>query len=395
MEDCGMKSIRKINIITSPFGCIPPHAIGAVEKLWKSCGDYYISRGMDVCFLSKKPESPSICHNNIKYVKGYGRTGSWGKDFLLDLIYSFKALCKMPKCDALILNTAWSPILLPLFRWKYKVSLYNVARFPKRQFGFYRSVDILSCVSRTVYNCLQEQTPSSEKQACVISNFIDTEIYHPYRIHSLPSHPVVLYTGRVHREKGIELLIMAINKLRKNRKVSLRIIGAWDTPRGGSGLAYKDELDALAEGWQIEWIDPIYNPKELASAMDQCDIYCYPSLADKGETFGVAPLEAMALGIPTIVSDLDCFKDFITDRVSGLIFDHRADDAVEQLAKCFEYVMSESKHYQELSSNGVLASASFNVNQKAEEYLWVLHNMLNFGKTGFNIETMMVESLNQ
>ena len=188
---------------------------------------------------------------------------------------------------------------------------------------------------------------------------------------------------------------MAINKLRKNRKVSLRIIGAWDTPRGGSGKAYKDELNALAEGWQIEWIEPIYNPKELASAMDQCDIYCYPSLADKGETFGVAPLEAMALGIPTIVSDLDCFKDFITDRVSGLIFDHRADDAVEQLSKCFEYVMSESKHYQDLSSNGVLASASFNVNQKAEEYLWVLHNMLNFGKTGFNIETMMVETLNQ
>ena len=129
--------------------------------------------------------------------------------------------------------------------------------------------------------------------------------------------------------------------------------------------------------------------------MYQCDIYCYPSLADKGETFGVAPLEAMALGIPTIVSDLDCFKDFITDRVSGLIFDHRADDAVEQLSKCFEYVMSESKHYQDLSSNGVLASASFNVNQKAEEYLCVLHNMLNFGKTGFNIETMMVESINQ
>ena len=141
-----MEQVRKINIITSPFGSIPPYAIGAVEKLWKSCGDYYLSKDVDVCFLSKRPKDNILDDKNHIYIKGYGRTGSWTKDFMLDFVYSIKALWKMPKCDAVVLNTIWSPVLLPLFKGKYKVSLYNVARFPKKQFGFYKTVDILSCV---------------------------------------------------------------------------------------------------------------------------------------------------------------------------------------------------------------------------------------------------------
>lgn len=390
-----MKKIKSINIITSPFGCIPPYAIGAVEKLWKSCGDYYLAQGIDVCFLSKRPDGVKEKSPSCMYIKGYGRTGSWIKDFFLDFVYSFRALWKMPKCDAVVLNTAWSPILLPLFKWKYKVSLYNVARFPKRQFAFYKSVDVLSCVSSTVYNCLLKQTPKSKSQACVISNFIDTKVYHPYRLHTLPENPVILYTGRVHREKGIELIVKAINQIRQKHDVTLKVIGAWDTPRGGSGQGYKNELDALANGWKIEWVEPIYNPQELAEAMDLCDIYCYPSLADYGETFGVAPLEAMGLGIPTIVSGLDCFKDFVTDKVSGLIFDHRAGNAVEQLVACLNYIMESKDHYKYLSENGVLASSSFNVSQKAKEYLLVLNNMLNYHQTGFCPDKMKVKALDK
>lgn len=385
--------INRINIITSPFGCIPPHAIGAVEKLWKSCGDYYLTKGLKVCFISKMPEKLSVNTDTNIYIQGYGRTGSWTKDFLLDFVYSVKALWKMPKCDAVVLNTIWSPILLPFFWWKYKVSLYNVARFPKRQFGFYKAVDVLSCVSCAVYKCLVNQTPSSQKQACVISNFIDTEVFHPYRKHKLSDKIKILYTGRVHREKGLELLVKAVNRLRDNHDVTLTVIGAWDTPRGGSGKEYKDELDALAKGWTITWEEPIYNPNELAKEMDKSDIYCYPSLAEKGETFGVAPLEAMGLGIPTIVSSLDCFKDFVKDGVSGLIFNHCVDDAVEQLVKCFKYIIECDEHYQYLSENGIKVSASFNVSQKAEEYLLVLNNMLNYHQTGYDVLNNKVDVL--
>lgn len=101
----------------------------------------------------------------------------------------------------------------------------------------------------------------------------------------------------------------------------------------------------------------------------------------------------MGLGIPTIVSALDCFKDFLKDKVSGLVFDHHAKDAVEQLSNCLLYILESKEHYAELSKNGVQSSASFNVAQKADEYLLVLDNMLNHHQTGFDAADNCVKPL--
>lgn len=389
-----MERIKSINIITSPFQCIPPHAIGAVEKLWKSCGDYYISKGLNVVFVSKRPdvETKDSVHNC--YVDGYSWTGSKLKDLLLDGIYSFKALYKMPKCDALVLNTIWTPLLLPLFRWKYKVSLYNVARFPKHQLGLYKMVDVLSCVSKVVYETMIEQTPSTKKQGCMINNFINTDIYKPRRIHSIPQKSVtILYTGRINREKGIELLVKAVNKVKKHYDVSLKLIGGWEVDKGGSGIAYVNELNDLCEGWQIEWVSPIYDDEQLAMEMDKADIYCYPSLAEKGETFGVAPLEAMGLGIPAIVSALGCFKDFVKDKKSGLVFDHHSQNAVNQIVERIMYILESPDNYRTLSEGAIAVAADFTIKNKAEEYLAVLTNVLNYKETGFDTKSMKVKPL--
>lgn len=58
----------------------------------------------------------------------------------------------------------------------------------------------------------------------------------------------------------------------------------------------------VAENWQIAW----------ASA----DIFC--SLSDNiQETFGITPIEAMAAGLPVVVSDWDGYKDTVRDGVDG------------------------------------------------------------------------------
>lgn len=129
--------------------------------------------------------------------------------------------------------------------------------------------------------------------------------------------------------------------------------------------------------------------------MDKCDIYCYPSLADKGETFGVAPLEAMGLGIPTVVSALECFSDFLKDKESGLIFDHHSQDAVSRLADCILYVMRCDKDYDSLSKNAIQAAAEFTIENKAEEYLCVLNNVLNYGCLGFDENSMKVKQIDK
>lgn len=320
-----------ITIITSPFCPIPPHAIGAVEKLWFEVSEIFWEEGHEVRFISKRPNNEVMNDDKVTFIKGYARTGSLVKDIFLDIIYSIHALLKIRKTDILVVNTLFAPLILPLFRWKFKRSVYNVARFPKKQFSMYCFVDRLSCVSEAVKIALIKQTPSAEKRGAVkvISNFINTKAF-TYRDEIISDKIKIYYSGRVHPEKGLDLLAKAYSILKKEySNIKLYIVGARDIARQGGGEEYINELTAIAS--DIEWIDPIYNPNELCAEISKCNIYCYPSVAELGETFGVAPLEAMACGRATIVSALDCFKDFVHDGENALVFDHRAANAVELL----------------------------------------------------------------
>ena len=126
----------------------------------------------------------------------------------------------------------------------------------------------------------------------------------------------------------------------------------------------------MLQDGNINWVAPIKDSIQLSQAMADSDIFCYPSVAEKGETFGVAPLEAMALGIPTIVSDLDCFKDFIINKENGLVFNHRSTNNIEELAKCLEHLITNKPYRKLLGKNGATAAKNnFSVKQIADLYL--------------------------
>ena len=69
---------------------------------------------------------------------------------------------------------------------------------------------------------------------------------------------------------------------------------------------------------------------ELVRQYREASVFVYPSVAEKGETFGLAPLEAMALGCATVVSGLECFRDFLVHGETGLMFDHRGTERPEE-----------------------------------------------------------------
>ena len=126
--------------------------------------------------------------------------------------------------------------------------------------------------------------------------------------------------GRIHPEKGIEIAINAIKKL--DIKWPLKIIGPHRIDQGGGGKHYLNKLKEISKNYPIKFCKPIFKSKLLEKEYAKASIFLYPSIAEKGETFGLAPLEAMSYGAVPIVSDLDCFKDFIKNNKNGLIFNH-------------------------------------------------------------------------
>jgi glycosyltransferase involved in cell wall biosynthesis len=373
----------KITVITSPFGYIPPFGFGAVERLWYNLSVEWVKEGHEVFFLSKKnkeDEQQTIQDGiSIKYLKGYSRSKSLKTDIFLDFFFSFRALYNMKKTDILVLNTFWSPLICFLFFWKYKKTVYNVARFPKGQFRFFKHIDRLSCVSQAVYDELITQTPSIESITNIINYPINTEVFKYSSLENTDSEKLtIVYTGRVHPEKGLTILVEAVDLLMNDYPfLELEIVGPRTIQDGGGGDDYVNKLNALATNFSIIWCDPISDPILLKNKIIKGSIYCYPSVAEKGETFGVAPLEAMATGRATIVSNLGCFKDFVHDQKNGLIFDHNNKNAVILLKKQIEILVNNKELRLKLGLEAHKTSLNFTNEKIANLHLKDFDSLLN------------------
>jgi glycosyltransferase involved in cell wall biosynthesis len=372
----------KITIITGPFGSIPPNTIGAVERIWYNVACNIVKKGHEISFVSKRyNQSDNNGINNdgiyVNYIKGFKSKKHIIQTIFFDFFYSIKALRIMKKCDVLVMNTFWTPILCILFKHKYKVSVYNVQRIPKRQFKFYKNVNRFSCVSIAVKNILEKQTPSVKKQLKVINNPVDTDVFRPvYKEHN--DGTKLVYTGRVHPEKGLDILVKSFCKLtEKYRNVCLSIVGARDIAHGGGGKEYINYLISLAGDNHINFVDPIYVPQQLCDEIISHNIFCYPSVAEKGETFGVAPLEAMATGIPTIVSALECFSDFVEDGENALVFNHRLPYPEIELYNAIQKLIENNDLRKKIGLNGAETAKRFSTEKITDEYIQDFEHLLN------------------
>ena len=363
----------KITIILGAFDNIPPYTTGAVQKLWFDLGVNFAQKGHEVTFICRNHEFNKQVYKfdslNIKiiYTTGYKRRNNLKIDTIKDLCFSIKALFKMPISDILILNTTTSPLLSTFFRWKFKFSLYNVARFPKPFYRLFKNVDCLSCVSTPVAKKLKTII-KNHKNIIVIGNPINTNVFTYKKNDDININEFnIVYSGRIHPEKGLHILIKALKDI-NNKSIKLTIIGSYKEEDGGGGLQYKKALENISNDLNINWIGPIYNPNELASLLNKANIYCYPSLAENGETFGVAPLEAMGCGKIVIVSNLDCFKDFICDKKNGYIFNHR-NNPISNLKNTIEYVMGNYKDLEDIRRNAYTTAQDYSINNISDMYL--------------------------
>jgi glycosyltransferase involved in cell wall biosynthesis len=137
---------------------------------------------------------------------------------------------------------------------------------------------------------------------------VDTSRFDPsLRDPSLLSGSVnVLYSGRITREKGVELLADAFLRARA-RDPRLHLVLA------GGGPEQERLRERLGEHASfLGWLEG----EDLARAYASADIFLFPSATD---TFGQVILEAQASGLPVIALAVGGPLSLIEDRVSGLL----------------------------------------------------------------------------
>ena len=151
---------------------------------------------------------------------------------------------------------------------------------------------------------------------------------------------IILYLGRMHAIKGIDLLVEVFSDLVEDLdNVKLVIVG----PDDGFLSTLKRQIEDLKIDDKILLTGPLYERNKLEVYVD-ADVYVLPSVYD---TFPVTVLEACTCGTPVIVTDRCGIADFVDGKV-GYVVEYDK----EQLRDAICKVLNEEKLRKQFGENG-------------------------------------------
>lgn len=132
---------------------------------------------------------------------------------------------------------------------------------------------------------------------------------HPH----LLDRKIILFLGRVNFKKGLELLTQSFSRLvHEGENIQLVIAGTDDE---GYGVRVKRLVAEEKISDRVLWAGFIQGEEKLALLNDS-DLLCLPS---RQENFGLAVAEAMAAGLPVVVSDQVNIHKEIKQFQAGLV----------------------------------------------------------------------------
>lgn len=130
-----------------------------------------------------------------------------------------------------------------------------------------------------------------------------------------PSAKVLIFVGRITREKGIFELVSAFQKLvHKGYDVDLLLVGPRDQDCGGSDSICLSKIDQCP---RIHYTGYTKSPERYLAISD---ILCLPSYR---EGFGTVVIEAAAMGIPTVGTQINGLIDAVDDGKTGFLVPSR------------------------------------------------------------------------
>jgi glycosyltransferase involved in cell wall biosynthesis len=359
----------KITLVLGAFFPVPPTMGGAVEKAWFALGQEFAARGHTLTMISRA--MPGLARdeiaNGVRHIRvsGFDSPRSLLLLKFLDFVYSARVRRALPAADILVTNTFCLPLLT---RDPSRGKVYvHVGRYPKGQMRFYCHAARLHAPSREIANAISREAPSLTPKIVAIP--------YPRPQTAATNHPrldsrekVVLFVGRVHPEKGVHLLVEAFARLSGSELADWKLViaGPTDAKHGGGGEEYAARLRDLASRTRIEFRGAIFDEAELTNEYRRARIFAYPSLATRGETFGLAPLEAMSHGCAVLVSALDCFRDFIIAGKTGLVF---SSNTVESLATVLRSAVTDPLELARIAEAGQRKSEEFSLPRVADRFL--------------------------
>ena len=363
----------KITILQGAFLPVPALRGGAIEKAWEALGQSFADAGHKVTHISRMcdglPENEKMGRVQHIRVKGFDGVKNPLLLKILEIFYVLRVKRVLPSADILVTHAFWAPLLLN--KEKFGKIYVHVGRYPKGQLKFYKRASRFQVPTKAISEAVRKEIPERANEISVLPYPVN------WRVEKCASYSerssTLLFLGRIHPEKGVLELITAFKNIplnnRKGWKLCIR--GPWRLDQGGGGESYLSQIEKQAEdsGSSVEILEPTFSVPELKASLERAKLFVYPSFAEKGETFGLAVLEAMSCGCVPIVSSLECFQDLVIDQKNGYVFDHRSNNVVQLLANKLEEAIQAVEKNEVYSNECINKSKEYEVERLARKYI--------------------------
>ncbi|MCA1973211.1 MAG: glycosyltransferase [Caenispirillum sp.] len=119
---------------------------------------------------------------------------------------------------------------------------------------------------------------------------------------AVDGRPFILFLARLHYKKGLDLLAQAFAAIAADRPDWMLVVAG---PEAGAGDAFRTAIAAAGLSDRVLLTGPLYGAAKL-EALAAAACFCLPS---RQEGFSVGITEALAAGVPVVMSDACHFGD--------------------------------------------------------------------------------------
>ena len=127
--------------------------------------------------------------------------------------------------------------------------------------------------------------------------------------------PILLFVGRINPDKGVHELLQAFAKIKAAGSNShLVFVGRLDVESGASGLISEKDIEEIPDAHLVAYTE---SPESYFAI---ADILCLPSYR---EGFGTVVIEAAAMGVPTVGTNIYGLSDAVEQGETGLLISPR------------------------------------------------------------------------
>jgi phosphatidyl-myo-inositol alpha-mannosyltransferase len=224
----------------------------------------------------------------------------------------------------------------------------------------FRSLDGRIAVSRAAKRFVRQYFMAPYK---IIPNGVELSRFDRTRVAPLPQfedgRPNILFVGRPEKRKGVGYLLRAYPLVKAQFPDARFIIvgaGDWEDSPYRAYIERHNMRDILVVGRVSE--------EDLPRYYRSADVLCSP--ATQGESFGIVLLEGMAAGIPVVASDIEGYRQVVTDGQEAVLVPPRNE---RDLADAICRLLQDPARRALMAERGVRTAAEYSWPRVAEQIL--------------------------